>query len=890
MRHQQRIYIQNGHCVRNRDDFNVSMSSDLCNFQAPLFYLSGTTKIINDTQSCDLDNIDYDSILGTEHLSGGSFNSAIWTTSIIEDDVTVLEDDFYTSLLQSGDVPTETMFINSVRNSFNFLGYEFIESGTTFNIKKPFGVEKLDISICITYDIINGAYLTGATCGCPVGYSANTGGDACVSIISTGSTLASGGTVTAIAGDTNNAYGDFGAYFFPDISTVLTPLVRLDPEANLREVTVTGATVTATTIVTNGFWGDLSGGNGRLYNCGLKKGTLPLTEWVGFSKCIDIPQTQTYYIGVGADNGCRLRLNGNLILNLDDMGSDKNFKIWHMLPVTLNSGINIIEMEGRNDNNGSATAFGAEIYSADLATLTGATTTGDTGIIFSTKDMVGEDFDLGETNSGYSCPTGYALNTCVTGTPTCILIDYITPAPCLWSGSTDIECVYTACTEIYDIIQSGDTGVYIIDEETTIPITFNFTGDTSSVNDSTIFKYEVYKYNHESSIFIIPPVYQSEELLYSSFSGITEDIVISNIPVNVLRMDGDYLVKGFFNTDFCTSCISNDLNIKLDTSNYRNGAEFGLYNAGMDYYFVAINKADTPIFNTSPESASNVGQLYSTSIFPTFEGQIAFPFNQVFVGDPIVSLNGLVLSKDNDYSFNDGSSGLTLTFVSPTVLSDVITIVFITGANDLAGLTQDNILVTNPIVSGATDMEGSSNPYYNITTGYYEIFLNANPVSPNDILVTLNGILLANNIDYYQSITNPRRIILNGVIIPTDILTIYYNAFTNVVGNIFSNSPTISWYIETPPANNNGDFLVELTNEIDTTFSSLVSTATTQYIAGETTYSTPIIISGATIGDSFIYRVKNEKRYTTLIGDEIISDTYSEVIKITLQSNAINSY
>jgi hypothetical protein len=51
----------------------------------------------------------------------------------------------------------------------------------------------------------------------------------------------------------------------------------------------------------------------------------------------------------------------------------------------------------------------------------------------------------------------------------------------------------------------------------------------------------------------------------------------------------------------------------------------------------------------------------------------------------------------------------------------------------------------------------------------------------------LNGVTLANGGDYYQSISNPKRIILEGDLLIEDIITIVYYPTTTVIGLITSN-------------------------------------------------------------------------------------------------------
>ncbi len=55
-------------------------------------------------------------------------------------------------------------------------------------------------------------------------------------------------------------------------------------------------------------------------------------------------------------------------------------------------------------------------------------------------------------------------------------------------------------------------------------------------------------------------------------------------------------------------------------------------------------------------------------------------------------------------------------------------------------------------------------------------------------------------------------------------------------------------------------------------------------------YSTNITITGGTFGDEYIYRIKNEKIYESIMGDIITSVAYSDVLPIKIATNAINSY
>jgi hypothetical protein len=152
----------------------------------------------------------------------------------------------------------------------------------------------------------------------------------------------------------------------------------------------------------------LSSVRGPLNRCGIwacnLSDELTINRWIGFSRTINLTATKTYYIGIGADNEFRFKVDGNLIVKNESPSDAENFKIWHIFPVTLPAGQHIIEMQGLNA--GSFRSFGAEIYDNTPAQIAAANGYSDLNLIFSTKDMIGQYFST----DNYLCPPGYAVN------------------------------------------------------------------------------------------------------------------------------------------------------------------------------------------------------------------------------------------------------------------------------------------------------------------------------------------------------------------------------------------------------------------------------------------------------------------------------------------------
>ncbi len=223
--------------------------------------------------------------------------------------------------------------------------------------------------------------------------------------------------------------------------------------------------------------------------------------------------------------------------------------------------------------------------------------------------------------------------------------------------------------------------------------------------------------------------------------------------------------------------------------------------------------------------------------------------------------------------------------MSGSILStDIVT--FIYTSSNISGLKTDLFDIIS-IPTGPTDGQGSDDVYYNITTGKFEVYLSITPSSSDDILIMINGATLANGVDYYQSITNSKRIIFTGTLLVGDIITAAYIPNVDFVDSINTQTPNIRWSIENAPTLINGLFILEFSS--DETMTTQVSSAQTLYTVGQTTYSANGLISGA-IGTTLYYRVTNFKNYETICGNIIQSVAYSEIIPITIATNSINSY
>jgi len=466
------------------------------------------------------------------------------------------------------------------------------------------------------------------------------------------------------------------------------------------------------------------------------------------------------------------------------------------------------------------------------------------------------------------------------------------------SGATTLDCTVLSATSIsgYSHIISG--------ESQTIPLNFVFTSNTTTFTANTAtFNYKLFKYEENTNAFNAIPTYVSEDITYTS---LTNSATTQLIPSTGLTLDNEYMIKGFFKFSACTEYM-NKLGLIIDTSRYVGGTEYGIYNKNLDYYISVVETAATPIFNYNASNSVANGALVQAylpinyyTIYPdidalneTYDGEdleIVYgePDNTI-IGIPtdidtpfIITLNGLVLAADVDYIYSGDS---IVHMNAPLVPEDIVTIIYTASAPNK--IQNDIFEVTTIVPSGATDTQGSYSVFFNTTTSKFELFTSAKPIDFSKVLVMINGVVLANGIDFYQSTSNPRRIILNGDLVLNDIITISYFP-DGVTGDIITQTPTASWSITPPPKKVNGYFTFQLATDIN--FTNVVYSSTTDYYIDIPFYSIDYPLSGYTYGDRLFYRVKNDKNYETICGNIINSYAYSDTIPITIATNTINSY
>ena len=432
-----------------------------------------------------------------------------------------------------------------------------------------------------------------------------------------------------------------------------------------------------------------------------------------------------------------------------------------------------------------------------------------------------------------------------------------------------------------DKIKTGttvtDDEVHIISSATTLDLTFSFTGNVENfILFDASFEYSIYKYNVNSNTFTSPELFNSGPIEWSSFSAtsaFTDSILVSDLVI-----DGEYLIKGSFDFIVCTEILE-ALGVTENTFRLI-GDQYGLYEEEFDYYFAAIRAAAKPIFGLTPDDGTGLGALRVESYIIEVSGTTQVILSSFWVGNPIVSVNGVTLFEDNEGDFTTANN-TTINFNSTLSEEDIVTVAYVNGGNP-NGLVSESLIAPTPIVSGITDAEGVETVYFNTDTGKYELFILTEPVDFNDVIVTLNGITLGNGIDYSQSTSNTKRIILEGDLVPDDIITISYNSAGTYVGVITVDNFDLVWTITPSPINTNGIFTAFVADDYSFSAGTIIYTATTGYVINQNSYSVNIDLSSYS-GTTAYYKVRNQKNYPVLSGGTIETITDSDIIPIEIQ-------
>jgi hypothetical protein len=458
----------------------------------------------------------------------------------------------------------------------------------------------------------------------------------------------------------------------------------------------------------------------------------------------------------------------------------------------------------------------------------------------------------------------------------------------------------SGATKIVTGTTSASTGVYIVDtvgSGLTLTAIFNAYVGSFFSNEINGIKFELYYRLSPTTIIVGSPNdpflltgFVNSPVFHPNRTETTDYFVRNNLITykyiagysattfhyDINNLEGEFIIKGYFRWTNMTYFASLLGNIHYDNPILL-GQPYGIYNDDYDYYFIYLKKADKPLISSSQIITDTV-DLNVLTIKPSYDGQIYYLLPNKPVSKPIVTVNGVTLSN-----FEYTITGQTMIISGGTLLTtDYVNIIYSRTPGSQTIQTESYKITSIPSIG--YPIYGDK-VIYNTGTTKYEFWLDVK--SRGDVILTVNGQTLSKNIDYYVSSSDSRRIIIENTLIVGDIINAFYNS---VIGDnqISNRSYQISWKIP-PPKNNMGFFTVEVANYGDIAFSTPIFSGITLYTVNEDNYFTNVEFTGS-YGTKYIYRVKNQKNYYTVLGELIHSVNYSDVIPLTINTNSLNNY
>ena len=488
----------------------------------------------------------------------------------------------------------------------------------------------------------------------------------------------------------------------------------------------------------------------------------------------------------------------------------------------------------------------------------------------------------------------------------------------------------TNLTKIKPGLDENSQGVFIFGDSN-IPLQWTFTGNTDTFSGYTgaSFYYELYERDFEetqtgvdsitgdvkTNLFTTRTIYNGNQ---SFTSLITPQSFISNI--DFTNRDTEYLVKGYYQFTTKECLIPQNINTKEGNSN--------VYNEERDWYLVTVTNPQQPrlgpfdlnvdltpgILTVNRVTRDNVDDVldlpneeYTFSVPQTTDisNNCRLVTDQLTLGgDPtmfslsntpendniMVVVNGITLSP-LDYTL----SGSVITLSVGLTADDIITATYLDCDAEFSSLESENYQILSAITSGATSAVTTSDKvFYNTDFNKYEYYLETSPEEPENIILYLNGIRLTYGLDFYQSVSNPKRLIFDSATLNiNDIVYIVYLVGDGDVegdlGTVEISSPSVTWRVPPTTVNDitDGYFRVEVTEDSDISYSSPIFTTEVNYVDGVGDYAT--VTTGLEANKNYIYRIINYKRYYGLLNN-IFTTTNISINGKIITNNLINAY
>ena len=459
----------------------------------------------------------------------------------------------------------------------------------------------------------------------------------------------------------------------------------------------------------------------------------------------------------------------------------------------------------------------------------------------------------------------------------------------LTTGYTTTACSGVTTATTYSI--SGCSAVYNLSETDDFDITFNITGNTEYTGYTGSFCYHTFDLDLLDKQ--LDYVTKNDSVLTEcfTFSAITGNTIVDTINKGDLPVkDAQYFLKDY-SVFYTKECRTNLRINSFDLSTYQKN---NLFEEG--WYFVTVTNPDKPLL-----FSSGLGNLVNDSILRTDNIEILNGQTTVFQvgGIPlnnkmIVAVNGVQLTEGLDWISLPENVGL-IEIISGTLnpQRDILTVTYLDlqrDTEDIFNLNEDFVELDAFMVTGITTdvtYTAATRPSVNLNTvkSRQEVLTTKPMVTDSFIIFVVNGVRLTENVDYFRSSSDNRRLIMDpsSTINVGDAISIFY--LTDDSSELFDNGffrtlkPTLNWY--TPESyeqyqSNKGQFLLQVTTASDTNLESPIQQKFVDFDKLNSFYEQELDELPTDQGEKFLYRVYFFKDYTILFGNTITTRNVSQ--------------
>lgn len=473
--------------------------------------------------------------------------------------------------------------------------------------------------------------------------------------------------------------------------------------------------------------------------------------------------------------------------------------------------------------------------------------------------------------------------------------------------NTGLTTTITGCT-------TGTTGIYNLDYTGDVNLEFVITGNTNYTNYEGNFCLKYFTKNNFNPTIATGGLINGTEFTEDcfSFSGLTASSVVKIFSEGSLpKTWQEYLIRPYY------TFVSKECNPGVIFNSWYGTPQLNNFQEDTDYYFMTVTNPPTPILAGPSGAVGYANQtlitdkLYVNGITTTLGPQaINGERNYFFLSavpldnQILLILNGIQLTQGYDFELiSNGIGTPTIVDVKREIKdTDWLLATYIVGTPQSwvtnLGIYDINTILLDGFTTTTTPSYrtvGDNTINYNPVTNNYEFFTQFPIDKTFASIITVNGVKLAIDEQYFISTSFPGRIIFdkNSTIFNVgDIISVLYvtesnNQNNNNYGSLKTNQFTAQWSVPTSFTNETvtGRFIVQA---YDNDTNNLTNQVIIDYTPGESNYEA--LLTSLPLNINFKFVVTFEATYIGYLNNKVITCSSAEGFFDTTNRYINNTY